>query len=78
MARTKGSKNKVVSVEDRIAAVTSDIEKLQTTLKEKKAELKQLNVEKSEVDQRRLLTAVSASGKSVEEVIALLSEQNEG
>jgi septal ring factor EnvC (AmiA/AmiB activator) len=78
MARTKGSKNKVVSVEDRIAAVTADIEKLQSTLKEKKAELKQLNVEKNEVDQRRLLTAVSASGKSVEEVIALLSEQNEG
>ena len=41
-------------------------------MKEKKAELKQLKAEKEEEDQKRLLAAVAASGKSIDEVIALI------
>ncbi|MDO4326900.1 MAG: hypothetical protein Q4E24_12835 [bacterium] len=76
MPRTKGSKNKVVlSVDERIAAVTAEIESLQEQVKEKKAELKQLKAEKEEEDQKRLLAAVAASGKSIDEVIALIKAE---
>lgn len=73
MPRPKGSKKKLVlSVDERITAVTAEIESLQEQLKEKKAELKQLKAEKEEEDQKRLLAAVAASGKSIDEVIALI------
>lgn len=76
MPRTKGSKNKVVlSVDERIAAVTAEIESLQEQVKEKKAELKQLKAEKEEEDRKRLLAAVAASGKSIDEVIALIETE---
>lgn len=73
MPRPKGSKKKLVlSVDERITAVTVEIESLQEQLKEKKAELKRLKAEKEEEDQKRLLAAVAASGKSIDEVIALI------
>lgn len=76
MPRTKGSKNKVVfSVDERIAAVTAEIESLQEQVKEKKAELKQLKAEKAEENRKRLLAAVAASGKSIDEVIALIETE---
>ena len=65
-------KNCSFSVDERIIAVTAEIESLQEQLKEKKAELKQLKAEKEEEDQKRLLAAVAASGKSIDEVIALI------
>lgn len=73
MPRPKGSKKKLVlSIDERITAVTAEIESLQEQLKEKKVELKQLKAEKEEEDQKRLLAAVVASGKSIDEVIALI------
>lgn len=73
MPRPKGSKKKLVlSIDERITAVTAEIESLQEQLKGKKAELKQLKAEKEEEDQKRLLAAVAASGKSIDEVIALI------
>ena len=73
MPRSKGSKKKLVlSIDERITAVTAEIESLQEQLKEKKAELKQLKDEKEEEDQKRLLAAVAASGKSIDEVIVLI------
>ena len=73
MPRPKGSKKKLVlSVDERITAVTAEIESLQEQLKEKKVELKQLKAEKEEEDQKRLFAAVVASGKSIDEVIALI------
>ncbi len=46
MPRPKGSKNKpVLTIDERIARVTVEIESLQEQIKEKKAELKQLNDE---------------------------------
>ena len=76
MARTKGSKNKAsgMTVDERIAAVNAELESLQEQEKEKKAKLKQLMAEKDEADQERILAAVAASGKSADEVIAMLNE----
>lgn len=58
MPRPKGSRNKpVLTIDERIAQVTAEIESLQEQIKEKKAELKQLNDEKAEGDQKRLMAA---------------------
>ena len=82
MARTKGSKNKAsaLTVDERIAAVTAELESLQEQVKEKKAQLKKLMSEKDEEDQKRILAAVAASGKTADEVIAMLhgTEKDEG
>lgn len=74
MARTKGAKNKntAMTADERIAAVLAEIEDLQAQIQEKKAELKSLKAVKAEEDQKRILNAVAASGKSAEEVIAML------
>ena len=74
MPRPKGSKNKpVLTIDERIDQVTAEIESLQEQIKEKKAELKQLNDEKAEEDQKRLMAAVLASGKTVDEIIEMIS-----
>ena len=74
MARTKGVKNKntAMTADERIAAVLAEIEALQAQIQEKKAELKSLKAVKAEEDQKRILNAVAASGKSAVEVIAML------
>ena len=73
MPRTKGSKNKAtLTVDERISAVTAEIESMEAKLKEKKAELRQLKMEKEEENQKKILAAVAASGKTAEEVIELL------
>lgn len=73
MPRTKGSKTKkAMTIEERIAAVTKEIEDLQEQTKKKKAELKTLNAEKKEADEKRILDAVAASGKSADEIIAMI------
>lgn len=77
MPRLKGSKNKEKpkTIDERIAAVTSEIESLQIQLKDKKAQLKELNAEKEAENQKRLFEAVLASGKSIDEIIAMVQEQ---
>ena len=78
MPRPKGSKNKsVLMIDERIAQVTAEIESLQEQIKEKKDELKQLNDEKAKEDQKRLMAAVMASGKTVDEIIALIGKAEE-
>ena len=78
MPRPKGSRNKpVLTINERIAQVTAEIESLQEQIKEKKAELKQLNDEKAEEDQKRLMAAVLASGKTIDEIIALIGKVGE-
>lgn len=74
MPRTKGSKNKAtaLTVDERIAAVAAEIEALQEQVKAKKAELKQLDAEKAEEDQKKILAAAASSGKTVEEIVALI------
>ena len=78
MPRRKGSRNKAAaSVDERIAVVTEEIASLQEQIKEKKAELKKLTAEKEEEDQKRILDAVAESGKSVDEIIALIRESTQ-
>ena len=75
MPRTKGSKNKsMLTVDERIAQVTAEIEALQEQIKEKKTELKRLNGEKEEEDQKRLMAAVLASDKTVDEIIKMINK----
>ena len=84
------NKNKAVviveNVDERIAAAEAEIASLTEQLKAKKAELKDLNKAKAEADrlaaqqkaeaeQAKLLEAVAASGKSIEEIISLLNTE---
>ena len=73
----------VESINERIAEAEKAIEILKTDLKAKKAELKELTklkeraeavaaAKKAEEDKEAILTAVAASGKSVEEILELL------
>ena len=84
MPRPKGSKNKpAINYDEQILALTKEIEEMTAALKAKKAELKKIQTEKAkadkaaaakkaEEDQAAILAAIAASGKSVEEVLALL------
>ncbi len=75
MPRTKGSKNKsTLTVDERIAQVAAEIEALQGQIKEKKALLKKLNGQKTEEDQKRIMAAVFASEKTVDEIIDMINE----
>lgn len=76
----------IISIEEldaQIAAVTAEIETMTAELKNKKAELKKLTKEraaaeeaaaaaKAEEDKARVLDAIAASGKSIDEVLELL------
>ena len=76
MPRTKGSKNKTnksVSIDEKIKQVTEEIEALNATIAEKKAEIKELKKQKDESDKQRVLDAFLKSGKSVEEIMNLIS-----
>jgi len=85
--RPKGSKNKKTllteNLQERIAAAEQEIAALTEQLKAKKAELKKMLKEKAradklaaakkaEEDKAKLLEAISASGKSVEEILEML------
>ena len=93
MPRPKGSKNKkkiiegeLLSVEqydEKIVALTAEIENLTETPKTKKAELKELEkgkeaaveaaaAQKAEEEKKKILDAVAASGKSLDEILELL------
>lgn len=74
MPRPKGSKNKpTLTLDEQIAKITMEIESLQEQIKKKKTELKRLNDEKAEEDQKRLMAVVTASGKTVDEVIEMIN-----
>lgn len=60
----RGKKNQV-SLFEQIAALEADI-------KEKKELLKKLKAQKDEEDKTRLIEAIDASGKSIDDVIAML------
>ena len=65
-------KRTIVSVEDRIQSTCAEIESLQERIRSKKEELKNLKAEKEKSDAARII-AVQESGKSVDEVLTLLS-----
>ena len=54
--------------------MTAEIEALQGQIKEKKTELKKLNGEKTEEDQKRLMAAVLASDKTIDEIIGMINK----
>ena len=66
-------KRAIVSVEDRIQSTCVEIESLQEKIRSKKEELKNLKAEKEKSDAARIIAAVQESGKSVDEVLTLLS-----
>lgn len=72
MSRTK--KTPMQTTDELIATVTAELEELQSQIKAKKAELKQLKAQKEAEEQQRLIEAVRASGKTIEEVLQLLGE----
>ena len=76
----------VENIDEKIATAESAIAALTEELKAKKAELKELNKskveaeklaaeKKAEEDKAKLMEAIAASGKSVDEIINLLNGQ---
>ena len=86
MPRPKGSRNKVSlpsNIDEQIATVNAEIENLTASLKQKKAALKKLMKDKveadriaaekkAEEDKAKILAAVEASGKTVDEILEML------
>lgn len=60
------------TLDERITQVNNEIEALQVKIKEKRAELKGLINEKAEDDKQRIMDAVVANGKTVDEIIAAI------
>lgn len=78
MARTKGSKNKAtIKIEEKISAVMEQIAAKEAELKALKANLKALQKEKAAADKKKILEAIEASGKSTEEILAMLAEKDQ-
>lgn len=76
MARPKGSRNKTTYPcvsEEKIAKCAEELESLQTKVKEKKFELKQLKVAKEKYDKQKILDIIVNSGLSTEEVMKRLA-----
>lgn len=88
MSRPKGSRNRNTAIiegniDERIKATEAEIERLTAALKTHKSELKKLAKakiiaereaaeRKAAEDKQKILAAVEASGKSVDEVLNLL------
>lgn len=70
----RGRKKKPESIEGQIELVQNEIDALSTQLKEKKKALSALEKAKEAEEQQKLLDAVTESGKSIDDVIALLGK----
>lgn len=69
----RGRKKKPESVEEQMQLVQAEIEELSAKLKAKKKEMAVLEKAKKAEEQQKLLDAVAASGKSVDEIIGIFS-----
>ncbi len=79
MPRPKGSRNKPApAIDEQIESITAEVAALEAQLKDKKAELQRLNEAREAEKQKELLAAISASGKSIDEVIAMINGSNHG
>lgn len=65
---------KNLSIEELISNKENEIENLSSQLKAAKAELKQLKEEKLLTDSQRIMDALAASGKSVDDVINMINQ----
>ena len=68
----RGRKKKPESVEEQMQLVQAEIEELSAKLKAKKKEMAVMEKAKKAEEQQKLLDAVAASGKSVDEIIGML------
>lgn len=64
-----------LTIEERIAAVETELEALAEQTKAKKKELKDLKAEQAEADKAKLIEAFIASGKSIDEAVSLLKPE---
>ena len=64
-----------LTIAERIAAAEAELEALTAKTREKKQELKALKAEQEESDRAKLIEAFVASGKSVDEVIAMMKPE---
>ena len=65
---------KNVSIEEQISGKETEIENLSEQLKAAKAELKKLKEEKLLEDSQKIMDALAASGKSVDDVINMINQ----
>lgn len=73
MARTKGSKNKApLTIDEQITAAKARVADCKEKWEAAKAELKKLEAQRDEEAMKELMGAIAKSGKSVEDVIALI------
>lgn len=70
----RGRKKKEVNIDEQIVLVQNEIADLANKIKEKKKELADLEEAKKAQEQKVLMDAISESGKSVDEVLALLKK----
>ena len=76
MARTKGAKNKpTLSVTERLQKANAELTELQEAVKAKKAEIKELRREEKSETQLVIMKAIEESGKTAEEVLAMIQRQ---
>lgn len=68
----RGRKKKPESIEAQMQQIQGEIEELSARLKTKKKELVALEDARKLEEQKKLLDAVAASGKSVDEIIGML------
>ena len=68
----RGRKKKPESVEEQMQLVQAEIDELSAKLKAKKKEMAVLEKAKKAEEQQKLLDAVAASGKSVDEITGML------
>ena len=64
-----------LTIAERIAAVEAELEALAKQTKEKKQELKDLKADQAEADKAKVIEAFIASGKSADEVIAMMKPE---
>ena len=64
-----------LTIAERIAAFEAELEALAKQTKEKKQELKDLKAEQAEADKAKVIEAFIASGKSADEVIAMMKPE---
>ena len=63
------------SIEELISAKEQEIANLSEQLKNAKAELKELQEKKTIEDSRKIMEAIAASGKSIEDVLSMINNQ---
>lgn len=62
-----------LTIDEKIELTKAAIEQLRSELSQKKNELKKLELDKKAEESKRLMDAIAACGKSVDDVIAMIT-----